>query len=155
MSIARIRNVKHHHGIPSGTELIKNGAIVAPDLVSGSISVGISTNGNTSGASASTSFTISEKLIGRELSITLLGIVTYRAFSEQITYSGSLKNGVTDVASVNLLNVPAGQSTSTTVTYTPTSTTFTVSDVLIRTPNPYQQTQAEVSTVKVQTMTVL
>ena len=156
MSIARIRTVKYRHKIdpPSGTVLIQNGVILEPTWVTapnGLVS-SIAYGGDTSGGSDSKNIVLNDKLLGRQLRATVVYQRTNRCFNGQITWYGYFNCNSVAVSSFGFID---NDNATKTDDITPSSVTLTIGNVLNRTANPTQHTQADASKVTLKDLVVL
>lgn len=142
-------------GIPSGTYLIQNGAIVDPSLCSGSLKATGRCAGSESGYDSSVYFTITDKLIGKELIAVFRGKHTYRVYNGQNSSYSYLYNGNTVIANVNILSLTPPNSRDVTAQFTCADPQFRVRTYLSRNPNSSQGTQTDGSEAEIISLQVV
>lgn len=149
MAIGHIRDLGSGKSpIASGTILIDNATIKADKLIAGTTSTTGSCNGDGTGFSTNATLTLSDKLVGRTLSVTYKGIKNSSCFNGQKSWVAQLYDGT----GILLKSISIGSSA--TFTFKVASTTLRINNYLSRTSNSSQSTQVDSSTVTIYSLSV-
>ena len=144
---------KYPSGIPSGTYLIQNGVIVDPALCSGSLKTSGYCSGAQSGYDSNVYFTITDKLVGKELIAVFRGRRTNKCYNGENSWYSQLFDGNAVLASVNILSTTTYRDV--TVQFTCTDPQFRVRTVLSRNANSSQGTQTDGSEAEIISLQVV